>query len=270
MPSLPQDHAEWKEVKKKSAPKKKNAVRPCALIIRPNQKEQYAEILKRVKKDASADRISQCVDKIRRTATGDMLLILSKKENDKAQEIKNTISAVLGNDATVVSKVPEQDIEIKDLDETTTKPEIIEALQKIAGEGRQITEDAIKYMRKAYGGTLTAIIRTEAGLARNLTECKKVKIGWVNCRIRAIQRPIKCFKCWHYGHLAIKCSSKDDRSKTCTKCGEIGHKVRECIKEARCVLCIDQGNIGDCAHIAGCSKCPVFKKALQAIRKPPQ
>ncbi|GBP24275.1 hypothetical protein EVAR_80128_1 [Eumeta japonica] len=58
-----------------------------------------------------------------------------------------------------------------------------------------------------------------------LGEHGKIRIGWVNCRIKAIERPTKCFKCWHYGYLSISCKSNVGRSKHCIKCGEEGHRT---------------------------------------------
>lgn len=54
-------------------------MRPNALIIRPKEKEKYADILKWVKQDANADRARHCVDKIRKTASGNMVIVLTKE-----------------------------------------------------------------------------------------------------------------------------------------------------------------------------------------------
>jgi len=125
--------------------------------------------------------------------------------------------------------------------------------------------DAIKSVRKAFSGTQTALVTLAVPVAKKVRgEHGKIRIGWVNCRIRTVERLTRCFKCWHYGHLAIQCRSKVDRTKN-IKCGEEDHKVADCKKEAKCALCVGKGT-EDCAHIAGCSKCPVFKEAHQKIK----
>lgn len=55
---------------------RKSPPRPNALIIRPSQKDSYANILCRIKKDVSDDQVRSTVDKIRKTATGDLLIIV--------------------------------------------------------------------------------------------------------------------------------------------------------------------------------------------------
>lgn len=261
---------DWTEVKKRKNCKKKKVARerPNAIIIRPKEREQFAEVLKKVKQNPAANEISKCVDKIRRTAAGDMLLILTKNDTDKTAQLKITMAELLGEEATVVTKVQEVELEIKDLEEIVTKQEILEAIQKTTGEGNEVTIDAIKSMRKAYGGTITATVKLQANVAKKILDHGKIKIGWVNCRIKSVQKPTKCFRCWRYGHLAHNCKEKVDKTKLCMKCGEPGHKVADCQKEAKCVLCLEDGNIEDCAHIAGSGRCVVFRKALQVVRKP--
>ncbi|VVC99707.1 unnamed protein product [Leptidea sinapis] len=73
--------------------------RPKALIIRPTDKGRYVDILKRVKQDKSTQQASKFVDKIRKTTTGDMLLILTKDSTDQAHDLQRTIAGVLGDDA---------------------------------------------------------------------------------------------------------------------------------------------------------------------------
>ncbi|XP_015118398.1 uncharacterized protein LOC107042042 [Diachasma alloeum] len=270
--------SEWQEAKGKKDKRKKqpteqlpqqrkHAARPDALIIRPKVKGSYSDILKRMKQDATARESHHCVDKIRKAATGDMLIILSKEHSDKAPGLQNAITELFGDDAEVLSKTPEEDVEIKDLEETATKEEILEALQK-AGESCGISLNAIKSLRKAYGGTQTAWVRLPVATTKKIVgEYGKIKIGWVNCRIRRVERPLKCFKCWDFGHLANKCKNLVDRSKNCIKCGEGGHLVAKCEKHAKCVLCVAKDRMHNSAHIAGSGKCPAYKEALQALTK---
>ncbi|XP_015123783.1 uncharacterized protein LOC107045891 [Diachasma alloeum] len=241
----------------------KAALRPNALIIRPKDEEKYSEILTRVKNDVRKEQC-ECVDKLRRTPTGDMLIVLSNKATDGATQLHKTITNLLGDEAEVFSTEPQEELEIKDFDEAATKEEVLEALKAAARDQCDISLRAIKSLRKAYGGTKTASVTlASTAVQKILEEHGKIKIEWVNCRIRRVERPITCFKCWHYGHLATKCNSTVDRSKLCVKCAEDCHKSKDSKKEPRCALCIEKNSSENCAHIDGCSRCPAYKEALQ-------
>ncbi|XP_011309786.1 uncharacterized protein [Fopius arisanus] len=182
-----------------------------------------------------------------------MLIILSRETTDGAPQLRSAIAGLLKEEAVVLSKEPLENLAIKDLDEDTSKEDVLEALQTVAGEEHGIAPEAVKSLRAAYGGTRTAAVTLTASVAKNiLAEHGKIKIGWVNCRIRRVERPMKCFNCWHCGHLSTKCTSAVDRSRVCIKCADDGHKAEECKKkELRCALCTENGNLENCPHVAG-------------------
>ncbi|GBP65566.1 Uncharacterized 50 kDa protein in type I retrotransposable element R1DM [Eumeta japonica] len=237
-------------------------MRPEALIIRPTDKDKYSG---RIKTAVPADQVCGTVEKIRKTEAGDMLITLSKGSADKGKALHKTISEILQDDAKVINTGPEEDLEIRDIDDTTTTGDILAALQKVAGNECDITAEAIK-IRKAFRGTQTASVTLAAATAQKLVgEYGKIRIGWVNCRIRTVLRPVRCYKCWHFGHRAIQCKSEKDRSNICIKCGEEGHKLTKCNKPARYALCADHPGIENVAHQAGSNRCPVYQEALKKI-----
>lgn len=249
-------------------PKRKKSrkwIRPDALIIRPAEKEKYSEILRRIKRDVPADQVRNTVEKIRRTMTGDMLITLSRKSADKGQALQRTITGILQDDAKVVCKGPQETIEIRDIDEDTTKEEIQAALKEEVGKDHDIPLEGIK-IRKAFRGTQTAAVTLPMTIARKLVEgTGKIHVGWVNCRIKETTRPIQCFKCWHFGHVGPQCKSQVDRSKLCIRCGQEGHRIADCKNSAKCAICAEQQGAKDVAHHAGTYRCPVFQEALQKL-----
>ncbi|XP_024874050.1 uncharacterized protein LOC112456011 [Temnothorax curvispinosus] len=240
-------------------------IRPDALIIRPAQKEKYADILRRIKTDVHDDQARLSVEKILKTKNGDMLITLSKKSTDKGQALQKAIAGILKEDAEVICKGPQEVIEIRDVDDTTTKEDIQTALRKETGGNCEIPLEAIK-IRKAYRGTQTATVTLPAVVAQTLLGRNgKIRIGWVNCRIRATKRPIQCFKCWIFGHFDSQCKSEVNRSNLCIRCGQEGHKIADCKNPAKCVLCIERHGAEKAAHHAGTHRCPAFQEALQKI-----
>ncbi|GBP06851.1 hypothetical protein EVAR_92758_1 [Eumeta japonica] len=192
--------------KPKQRKPRRSAMRPEALIIRPTDKEKYSEILRRIKTAVPSEQVCNTVEKMRRTAAGDMLITMSKGSGDRKKTLHNII--VLQEDAKVINTGPEEDLEIRDLDDTTTTGDILATLQTAAGNDCGITAEAIK-IRKAFRGTQTASVTLAAAKAQKVVgEHGKIRIGWVNCRIRIVIRLVRCFKCWHFGHRAVQCKSE--------------------------------------------------------------
>lgn len=245
--------------------KPRKLIRPDALIIRPVEKAKYAEILRQIKKEVPIDQVRNTVDKINKTKDGDMLITLSRKSTDKGRALQKIIAGILQQDAEVICKGPQESVEVRDIDDTTTKDDIRAALLTVAGESGEIPLEAIK-IRKAYRGTQTAVVILPAVTAQKILDGNgKIRIGWVNCRIRATKRPIQCFKCWHFGHLGSQCKSEVDRSKLCIRCGQEGHKIADCRNSAKCALCAEQHGAENTAHHAGTNRCAVFKEALEKL-----
>ena len=273
---------EWQEAKKKRRPRKESQIKPCqqlrkqrgrpamqnALIVqKKDEGMSYAEILSHIRNDTALNEVSTSVRKVRRTNTGSLLLVFTKESSAKVPELYQVIQNAIGENAIVKPKVQEVDGELKDMDEITTKEEVVNAIQRDVGADSGVTLASIRSLRPTYNGTQTAVIRLLAPVAEKLLERKNIRIGWTYCRIRELVRPQKCFKCWNFEHLSWSCKSEVDRSNSCIKCGGEGHQVAECSADAHCVLCATKGGKEPVNHIAGSRRCPVYVQAIQATTK---
>lgn len=262
------------KIRRKKGPRKKtpnkNKVmkpRPDAIAIAINGEISYADILRKVKTDPKLEELGKAVSKIRRTQKGDLLLQFGDS-GQKAETFASAIEESLGDQATIRSlseTSKKKIIEIKDIDEITTKDEIHQALVSQFSLGSFALEDIVS-LRQAYGGTKIATIAIAADSFSAIASTGKVKIGWVNCRIREKERLTKCFKCLEYGHIARNCRNQCDRSKCCRRCSEEGHIAKDCRNDLLCMFCkTDKSK--DAKHVAGSRMCPLFKKALSAKRR---
>ena len=117
-------------------------------------------------------------------------------------------------------------VDIKDLDETTTAEEIAPAITSVTDPG--IVTTANIRLRASYSGTQAASVLLPVAATKKLMKARKLRIGWVNCRIRLRETVTRCFKCHEIGHLARNCKSSVDRSSLCFRCRTEGHKAVNC------------------------------------------
>lgn len=257
--------SDWEIVRSKAkAKKRKKPARPDALIIKTCGDTSYADILKQVKSDPKLNALGENVKGIRKTEKGELLLELNKPAHQDTGEFRNAIEGVLGPVAEVRALTHEVLLEIKDIDEVTTKEDVYEALINISEKLKTLHPSSIKSMRKAYRCTQTATIGLSSVLASVLIETAKIRIGWAVCRIREKIVPRRCYRCQNFGHTAFKCKSTKDYSGNCFRCGEEGHKIKSCSRAPACLLCKDTAyNSG---HVTGSVICPQYRKALQKLK----
>jgi Zinc knuckle len=237
--------------------------RPDALVIKIGEGQTYADILRKVKNDPALKPLGNNVQQVRRTQRGELLLELKKAAVGSPRAHKTTIEKALNDQVEVRVLRHEIQLEIKDIDEITSKSEVTQALKDQLPSG---TSAAVVTMRKAYGGTQIATISAQAQDAPKIIEKGKIRIGWTICRIREKCVPVQCYKCLQFGHVARHCKSKENMTGMCYKCGSKEHKAKECNAEPRCLLCKGQTGKDD-KHSTGSRQCPYYKNALRELIK---
>ncbi|XP_036322300.1 uncharacterized protein LOC118736311 [Rhagoletis pomonella] len=240
--------------------------RPDAIIIARTGDMTYSDILRTVKKEEALQKLGESVSRIRKTVKGEILLQLKETQIKDTGELKSKIGRLLGDQAQIRALTHETMVEIRDLDEITTKENIAEAIRNQIKELNHLNESAIKSIRAAYAGTQTAVVNLPAQEARLLLDAQKIKIGWVVCRVREKPNPKKCFRCLEYGHIARDCKNAEDRSQCCLKCGENGHFAKACDKKPHCRACKNQGR-KNTEHQIGSWRCPLYQEACKKSRK---
>jgi len=89
--------------------------------------------------------------------------------------------AFLGNNVDVRALTETMLIEIKDIDETTYKTDILCAVQSQFDV--ELPESAVVSLRAAYGGTRTATLKVMPDIGRRLMEKGKIRLGWTWCKV---------------------------------------------------------------------------------------
>ena len=216
---------DWQTVKRKEKQKKKKAppkkmlpwMLPNVILVSTKENMSYADILRKVKAAIPKQDVEDNIEKVRRTATGQLLIVLKRKIGDKMGPLQQRMTDVLKEKANVIGKTQKVDVEIRDIEETTTMDEVKEFLEKVIVNDLVVAANAVKSLRRAYGETQIALVRLPAEVARKVIgERDKIRIGLVNWSIREMNQPLKYFRCWHPAHVARQCKSDIDRTDLCT------------------------------------------------------
>ncbi|KAL7725987.1 hypothetical protein ACLKA6_005738 [Drosophila palustris] len=221
------EHGKWTKVNGRQ--RLRERIRSDAIAVSGVGDCSYSEILKIVKSDPSLKHLSGDVKSIRKATNGDLLLKLDKNPAHTSDVLKDAVSKALGSRAVVKKLTETAQVEIRDLDELVSREEVVEAV-KLALNDATVSQDSVKSLRALRDGQQVANLILPAAQANVLADLRKIRIGWVVCRIRTVLQPKRCFKCLAYGHMAANCSSTEDLKGACFKCGERGHLAKTCVK----------------------------------------
>ena len=208
--------------------------RPDAIKIKASEGVAYADILKRVKATPDLMAVGERVTRIRRTREGELLMELGKAGTETSV-LQRAIASKLNESAAVTMLTHKEKVIIMDLDEATTAMEVTEAISQVTGPDCVTSGDIT--LRKSYRGTQAAIILLPYASASLLTKAGKLKIGWVNCRVRYFVA--RCYRCSETGHLAKSCKNTVEFAALCFKCRKEGHKVADCPVGKKLALPVD-------------------------------
>ena len=105
---------------------------------------------------------------------------------------EKALDQAVGQKTDVKSLVSKRSLEARDLDETVTREEVFAAL--CIALGKPDLGDQCR-LYKRFGGEQTAVVRLTEADARSLLGLGKLRVRWVNCRIKEHVEVFRCFRC---------------------------------------------------------------------------
>ena len=246
--------------RKKQAPLEKIILTP--ILEKPAEGEgkrpfSYAAVIKGLHQKVGSS-VGFCT--IRRTSRDEMILSLPRGGSGSS-ELRDAIAGVAGPTIRVRHSVPKRTAVVRDLYEGIERADVADAFCR-ALNGKDPKQVEVTELRPAYGGTFACtVVMPWCTESEKLIREGRIQIGLVRCRVRDRVEVRRCFQCQGFGHEARTCRA-EDRSKSCRRCWEKGHKAGSCVAPVKCQLCEEAGH--KAAHWSGSSECAAFRTALKS------
>lgn len=121
----------------------------------------------------------------------------------------------------------------------------------------------MRTIRSAYSGTKTALVKVPHRKLKNFIESDRIRIGYVEARVRSVPRLIRCYRCHVIGHVSYVCPTNIGAREICRKCGSTDHNIKNCESDPNCMVCTRNILPTDrCGHVAASTQCPRYKECL--------
>lgn len=226
--------------------------------MKENKNEDYAEVIKKMKNEINIDELGIQVKSIVKTKNGNAKIITEENSSESLKKFKQKINDWLGDKGKAVGDSNKSSAIIKDIDITTTREEVEQAIRSILSSDSSSSELKVSNLKlNARGNTQSATVEASRDEIRKLVDLGRINVGgWQTCRLEEFVVPTRCYKCNLYGHRGFECTNEEfDRNK-CFKCNQHGHQAAGCTNEAFCQACNKVG------HRHGSMMCEIFKKLV--------
>jgi len=224
--------------------------------VKPENGETFSDILKTIKEKVDISSIGSEVSSIKESRSG-WILIRLRREDKNRDELVEALKTNLGRRAVIRGLVSLDDVDTQDLDKVTTATEVECSIRSILGLAADDLTIKVKNIRPAYAGTQRVTVRLRSANAITLAKKARIRIGWINARLRLKETATRCLRCLGYGHTTHTCRGRG-RAKACSLCTSESHRASSCNSPSKCTAYLDMKEPTD--HFSGSGKCLALSK----------
>jgi len=232
--------------------------------VKPENGETFSDILKTIKEKVDISSIGSEVSSIKESRNGGILIRL-RCEDKNREELVEALKSNLGSRAVIRGLVSMDDVDIQDLDKMTTVSEVESCIRSTLGLPANDLTIKVKNIRPAYAGTQRATVRLKSADAITLAKKGRIKIGWINARVRLKETATRCFRCLGYGHTTHTYRGPDP-AKSCSLCTSESHRASTCTSPPKYAACLDMNESTE--HFPGSGKCIAYRLATSKVQTP--
>nr|XP_034195033.1 uncharacterized protein LOC117611206 [Osmia lignaria] len=175
------------KLEKRKTPSKR-PVRPQAIAVRFGKEASFAEVLKKVKMVAGS--APEGVKSVKQSRAGNLLIEFAPDAD--LDGFRKIIDGKLGPDIEVARLQQRMDVELKGIDPSADREEVLEAVKRELGD---VTDVQLKILRADPRLNKVAIMEGPAVKMARLVRKAKIKIGWTVAFVKEVPRLLRCYRC---------------------------------------------------------------------------
>lgn len=223
----------------------------------------YADILKEMRREVNVEEHGVQVRSIQCLRDGAVRINTLEKREGGCKSLSAAIQEKVSGVSSTTVKGREIGVIIRDLDSATTEEEIRKGIRRsVRGlEDEEVVIEGIRPTRGLKEKIAMVRMKRDAGLI--LVGLRRITVGWLRCRVDERVEPVRCYRCHKFGHFAGRCMEKEEevRRELCLRCGQEGHRVKECTGKEYCMVCKVEG------HRMDRMWCPVYRQLVEEEKK---
>lgn len=217
-----------KQVRKRSVSRKRDD--SLAALIYPNIETESINTKTDVKNKIDPTNLGLGIKRVRNINKGGILLeVANQADFDKLQVEINKNEKLKENYTIRKGSKLRPRLIIYDVNPDLTDEEIVNEINS-QNDLQEISDCKIEFKLKGRKGT-NVIISLKPSVFNNLLKRRKINITWERYNIREFLKPMQCYNCYMYGHLARNCRQK----KRCKNCCSENHDSETCHEDIKCV-----------------------------------